>query len=1481
MPHDDETRTPDELDQLLVDAIAGDPAAFRDEFLRMRTAELAQRRKVALLEAELKKARPRAKEADDLRRRLGEAHGKLEAYKKEYQRLKKDLARVRASRSMKVGRAVLSPVHALGGLRGGRGGTEPTAAAHVGPARPEPSPGADRFDGESALPVGQRSLATLLEEFGTHPSPVTLQRVLSRRWYQHGQVEAAAQLVQSEPELVAGLSDRDRLFTERILGEARLRDGAFPVPPRSLRTAYLPEPGRVMYCVHSTPVFNSNGYSTRTKGVCEALSTEVDLRVVARAGYPWDGKADIAKPPQRRTERVLDGVSYVHLPGSGLATAPADRYLVEAADAFTREALRQRPEMVQAASNFRTALPALVAARRVGVPFVYEVRGFWELSAAAAKPDFLGSEQFELQSQLETLVAREADVVLAITDQVKDDLVRRGVDAARIHVAPNAVNPEVFLPLPRDVRYAQQRKIRTDVPVIGFAGSLVGYEGLDTLLEASALLEEREVEHQVVIAGSGSELEALKKLRDERGLREVLFLGRLPQEEMPRLISTFDIMPLPRHSLPVTEMVSPLKPLEAFASMKAVVMSDVAPHRDLAGPDQDRALLFTAGSAEALADALQRLVEAPSLRQDLGRAARLWTLDERRWSHVAQTMTEAQRQAREVHRSLAIACPATRLGEVRVGLVADEFTTSTLSASLDVTPLDRHRWADQLEESSLDAVLIESAWSGNGGQWHRGIGDYGDEEHADIVALLEACRQRGIPTAFWNKEDPVHFDRFRSTASLCDHVFTTDADMVPHYLATPGAVSRTASAMPFYAQPLIHNPLPSEMAYHDTVAYAGTYYGDRYKDRSRQLLTLLQVAQPLGLTIYDRQASLPDSPYRFPAELDQHSVGSLPYDQVIHSYKAHLAHLNVNSVGNSPSMYSRRVVEIAACGGVVLSGPGRGVDETFAGLIPTTGDPLTARTLLGAWKHDPQERVAEAWRQLRAVHRSHTIATAITVMLRTMGLAVAAPERPSYGLVVDGKQDLLEAVLDQSQPPLEVFVDDVDQASVLAGSRIAVRPLSELGQCSAEWIGHLDRPVARTHFEDLLTATAYGDWERIGWRVATGTSAGEPMARPVSVAGSTQGLVLSGFVTGADDLAEALRTERESSVELLLAPVRTAGPEAVVEQSAPWATPRTVLVAGHDLKFATGLVGALEEAGHTVLLDQWQDHSRHDEERSLELLEEADVVFCEWGLGNAVWYSQHVRPGQRLVVRVHSQELFRPYLSRIVAQRVDRFVFVGPLVMAAAIASHGLPAGSCQVVPNLVRADELALPKLPGAEHTLGLVGIVPRSKRLDRALDVLEEVLGRDRRYRLRVKGKQPSDYPWMAQRPEEMAWYEEVYARIDAINAAHPGAVTFDPHGDDMPEWFRGIGIALSTSDFESFHFTVADGAASGALPACLEWPGADLLYPREWLAATPAELADSILARQRMPRDEEAFVREHYDARVLLPLLVDVAVGPTPTH
>lgn len=1499
--YDDEQRKPEILRGMLLDDFAANLEEMHSKYISLVESQHRARDDVSQARQFELRVNELQRENDEVTRKLAGANGALDAYRKETRRLKGDLQRVRSSRSMRIGKAVTRPLAAFVRGRRGRETEEPKALPTTqssltsgGGSAPIPTGITDSVGIQSdstgmtpaitsgavskpatsnvVSPLWELTYEELEERLVAESRVDVLSALLNRAWFQLGDISRCEKLLADHSDLAVILPAKGKELVARIHGAVRLRSGRIGVPPRAHNAAYRVEPDRVMYCVHSTPVYDSNGYSTRTRGLVEGLyNNDVDISVVARIGYPWDIHPGGAPRVQEREVRALGGVEYVHIPGANLNRDPLDEYILKAADAYVREAKIRRPQRIHAASNFRQALPALIAARRLGVPFVYEVRGLWELTEAASKDNWEDSERFALQVEMENLVATEADHVLAITAQVRDELIARGVASKRITLAPNAVNADEFAPLPADLNYAQSIEIELDRPVIGFAGSLVAYEGLDVLLKAVRLIRDRDIPAQVVIAGSGAAAAELRALTAQLHLEdEVTFLGRIPAEDIPRLMSIMDVMPCPRLSTRVTELVSPLKPLESLAAGKAVVLSDVSPQVDLAPEGSGRGFRVPAGSVEGLADTLAEVLLDPDLARSASRAGRLWVVRERTWNALSSTICSAYDAADRHWQDALRETPHRSLEHIRLGIVADEFTTQTLGHRVQLVPISRHDPIAAVDQS-LDAVFIESAWEGNGGEWFHGVGYYDDEQFAALKLLLHNAARSGIPTIFWNKEDPVHYSRFIPTAVNFDHVFTTDASLLGDYLAAGGSSVETVSALPFYAEPTLHNPVQSPGGMGSPSAmYAGTYYGQRYAARSKELAALLRQAVPHGLTIYDRQYGKLDTPYRFPPEFTSLVSGSLPYNKVLDAYRSHMVSLNVNSVTNSPTMFSRRVVEAAASGGVVLSGPGRGVDETFGGAIPASADPNFHRALLRAWNADPAERFDEAWFQLRTVARSHTTETALAIMLRTAGIPVDGPHDPPYVALLPSDSATVAAILAQSVLPAAVAVPENDVATVQTLTSLPVVALRDAqvwarGKGAVALIEFAGPPL-RTFAEDLFIAHRFrGDTAITALEYSPGddprllaTPAEErPVGEDDNVVGTFTLLdddgsalvVKSGLtlIVPAASAPEAGSATMASSWEALPVPAATDGPDR---------KGHTILVAGHDLKFLAPYIAALETHGHTVLIDHWAGHSGHDAEKSKVLLEQADVVWCEWGLGNAVWYSRHVTPSQRLVIRVHLQEIDLPYLRKVCIDAVDSFVFVGELIRRAAIEGHGIPADRAVVVPNAVATDSLARPKTAKSAHTLGLVGIVPQRKRLDLAVDLVEQLREVDPQFCLRIKGKRPEEYPWMEKRPDEMRYYLAQYERIDRLNAdAGEDVITFDPHGSDMAEWYQGIGVVISVSDFESFHLTLADGAASGADAVSLAWAGADLIYPSSMLFADVSTMTAGILdERERQRRRQD---------------------------
>jgi glycosyltransferase involved in cell wall biosynthesis len=286
-------------------------------------------------------------------------------------------------------------------------------------------------------------------------------------------------------------------------------------------------------------------------------------------------------------------------------------------------------------------------------------------------------------------------------------------------------------------------------------------------------------------------------------------------------------------------------------------------------------------------------------------------------------------------------------------------------------------------------------------------------------------------------------------------------------------------------------------------------------------------------------------------------------------------------------------------------------------------------------------------------------------------------------------------------------------------------------------------------------------------------------------------------------------------------------------------------VASHDLKFFWRLLERLQAMPELdVRVDAWQAIGQHDPQVSQELADWADVVVCEWCGPNAVWYSEHKRPDQRLLVRLHRVELYRPWPMELALDRVDQIVCVSPHYAQLTRERTGWPDDKVTVIPNWVDDEQLDRSKLPGARFHLGMIGVGESRKRFDIALDVVEAVRRRDERFVLFAKTKMPWEYPWIYRRPGEPEHARAVLRRIQGSPGLR-GSVVFDPFGPEVGTWLRRVGFILSTSDDESFHLAPAEGMASRAVPVIRGWPGADAIYDQRWIHRDAAEMADAILA------------------------------------
>ncbi len=290
-----------------------------------------------------------------------------------------------------------------------------------------------------------------------------------------------------------------------------------------------------------------------------------------------------------------------------------------------------RPDIIHAHSPVLNALPALAVARKLAIPMVYEIRAFWEDAAVDHGSTTEGSLRYRATRRLETRAIQQADHVFTICQGLRADILARGIPSDKVTVIPNAVDIASFnLASPPDPRL-QQRWGLTGKTVIGFVGSFYAYEGLDLLLEALPAITERRPDIRVLLVGGGPQEADLRQQAEKLGLEDiVVFAGRVPHQEVSRYYDLIDILAYPRHPIRLTELVTPLKPLEAMAQGKLFVASDVGGHRELVEHNKT-GILFKAGDRQALAEAILELLNNRQHWPELKANGRRFVENVRNW----------------------------------------------------------------------------------------------------------------------------------------------------------------------------------------------------------------------------------------------------------------------------------------------------------------------------------------------------------------------------------------------------------------------------------------------------------------------------------------------------------------------------------------------------------------------------------------------------------------------------------------------------------------------------------------------------------------------------------------------------------------------------------------------------------------------------------------------------------------------------------
>ncbi len=386
---------------------------------------------------------------------------------------------------------------------------------------------------------------------------------------------------------------------------------------------------RVLHVLdHSLPVVS--GYSVRSHAILRA-QRPAGIDPVALTS-PKQGGADGGE--------VIDGIEYLRVAGrtDGRLGAPViaeGRLMMRLARRVAREVARRQIAVLHAHSPVLNGLPCLWVARRAGRPVVYEVRAPWEDAGVDSGHHAEQSPRYRAIRMLEGWMLRRADAVVVISRQLARHVVSRGVAPSKVFHIPNGVDVATFQPMAADEALIREHGLEGKV-VFGFIGGFNNYEGLDILLRAFAILAAQAPEARLLLVGDGAAKAAVCVDVRRLGIEaQVVVAGPVAHADARRWYSLCDVLVYPRRSSRLTELTTPLKPLEAMAMGKIVVGSDVGGLRELIHAGET-GLLFPPGDPEALGNLLGDITQRLQCRSALGAAARRWVCAERDWRQLAR-----------------------------------------------------------------------------------------------------------------------------------------------------------------------------------------------------------------------------------------------------------------------------------------------------------------------------------------------------------------------------------------------------------------------------------------------------------------------------------------------------------------------------------------------------------------------------------------------------------------------------------------------------------------------------------------------------------------------------------------------------------------------------------------------------------------------------------------------------------------------------
>ena len=440
--------------------------------------------------------------------------------------------------------------------------------------------------------------------------------------------------------------------------------------------------------------------------------------------------------------------------------------------------------------------------------------------------------------------------------------------------------------------------------------------------------------------------------------------------------------------------------------------------------------------------------------------------------------------------------------------VLDEISENSWSEEFKLFRLVKKNFIDQIEASTANGLFIESCWKGNQGEWEYAFTSPGlkHQNAQSLLKALDVAKNKGLPILFWNKEDPMHYEKFLPIAEKCDIIFTTDANKVNDY--KKDLKNNNVYSLPFAANPYICNPLNRSRYEEESICFAGSYYSVGHDDRKEQMDRMLPALLNLDGVIYDRMSQLNNERYFFPSIYKHIIRDSVNFQDMTGLYKHFKIFLNVNTITDSPTMMSRRVYELLACGTPVISTPSKAIEEQFPDIVQIATNAQEAEKIARNLLDNPWEYSRLAHKGYREVMLRHTYENRKEIVLEALNIEYKA-SNPLISIILPTMRPyfidrIVSNIGNQTYSNIECVIitqgyskNEVDELKLKldnyenitckviennSAQNLGARLNQALQQANGEFIAKFDDDdlYFPNYLTDMMLPFKFGDWSVVG-----------------------------------------------------------------------------------------------------------------------------------------------------------------------------------------------------------------------------------------------------------------------------------------------------------------------------------------------------------------------------------------------------------------